>query len=130
MQKVILSRLHPLKDGFPDKVKVIEKNHDNIVLDPRWNPPSDWAEDVWRIDEASSEELVQRMVDNLHEFVTSGNTMFRKLICTPLHGEERISVNRMNVLPENHVKLIDDCCRMAQLNWDSAMPYGKPSIIG
>ena len=31
LQRVILSRSHPLEDGFPDKVKVIEKNHNNIV---------------------------------------------------------------------------------------------------
>ena len=93
LQKVVLSRTNPLVDPYKKKAKVVFANQDEIVLDPRWTPPNDLEDGDWRIDEASSEELVQYMICNLHYFVKEGNSSFRKLICCPTHGEESSKIN-------------------------------------
>ena len=73
LQKVILSRTNPLVDAYKTQAKIVSVSRGQIVLDPRWKAPYDLEDGEWRIDEASSENLVQAMISNSHWFVKHGN---------------------------------------------------------
>ena len=116
MQKVILSRTNPMEDAYKEKAKVVFANQDEIVLHPRWKPPADLEVGELRIDEASSEELVQSMIYYMHHFVKEGNSLFRKLNCCPTHGEERSKINEMHNLEPHVIEYIELCCKSHELN--------------